>query len=244
MVAPLYESFYPYSLLRLSPFLTWMNIVQNQNTAHFNMLEQQVRPGDVLDHKVLGVLKQIKRADFVDESLSGIAYADIALPIGHGQKMLPPILHGRMLQALDIHNGENVLEVGTGSGYFTALLSILAQHVTTIEIIEELSLTAKNNIKAYGFDNITYCVGDASKTYPLSDRIDVIVLTAAFVVVPDDYLQNIKVGGRLLAIVGQEQNMEVQLIQRVAEREWQTKTVLETVVPAVINAEPKPEFKF
>ena len=221
-----------------------MNIVQNQNTAHFNMLEQQVRPGDVLDHKVLGVLKQIKRADFVDESLSGIAYADIALPIGHGQIMLPPILHGRMLQALDIHNGENVLEVGTGSGYFTALLSILAQHVTTIEIIEELSLTAKNNIKAYGFDNITYCVGDASKTYPLSDRIDVIVLTAAFVVVPDDYLQNIKVGGRLLAIVGQEQNMEVQLIQRVAEREWQSETILETVVPAVINAEPKPEFKF
>ena len=221
-----------------------MNIVQNQNTAHFNMLEQQVRPGDVLDHKVLGVLKQIKRADFVDESLSGIAYADIALPIGHGQIMLPPILHGRMLQALDIHNGENVLEVGTGSGYFTALLSILAGHVTTIEIMKELSSTAKQNIKAYGFDNITYCVGDASKTYPLSDRIDVIVLTAAFVVVPDDYLQNIKVGGRLLAIVGQEQNMEVQLIQRVAEREWQSETILETVVPAVINAEPKPEFKF
>ena len=77
------------------------------------MLEQQVRPGDVLDHKVLGVLKQIKRADFVDESLSGIAYADIALPIGHGQMMLPPILHGRMLQALEIHNDEHVLEVGT-----------------------------------------------------------------------------------------------------------------------------------
>jgi protein-L-isoaspartate(D-aspartate) O-methyltransferase len=232
------------SLLGLSLFLTWMNIVQNQNNAHFNMLEQQVRPGDVLDHKVLGVLKQIKRADFVDESLSGIAYADIALPIGHGQMMLPPILHGRMLQALDIQNDEYVLEVGTGSGYFTALIATLAQHVTTIEIMEELSLTAKQNIEAYDFDNITYCVGDASKTYPLSDRIDVIVLTAAFVTVPDDYLQSIKVGGRLLAVVGQEQNMEVQLIYRVAEREWQTKSVLETVIPAVINAEPKPEFKF
>ena len=208
------------------------------------MLEQQVRPGDVLDHKVLGVLKQIKRVDFVDESLSGIAYADIALPIGHGQMMLPPILHGRMLQALDIQNDEYVLEVGTGSGYFTALIATLAQHVTTIEIMEELSLTAKQNIEAYDFDNITYCVGDASKTYPLSDRIDVIVLTAAFVTVPDDYLQSIKVGGRLLAVVGQEQNMEVQLIYRVAEREWQTKSVLETVIPAVINAEPKPEFKF
>jgi len=208
------------------------------------MLEQQVRPGDVLDHKVLGVLKQIKRVDFVDESLSGIAYADIGLPIGHGQVMLPPILHGRMLQALDIQNDEYVLEVGTGSGYFTALIATLAQHVTTIEIMEELSLTAKQNIEAYDFDNITYCVGDASKTYPLSDRIDVIVLTAAFVTVPDDYLQSIKVGGRLLAVVGQEQNMEVQLIYRVAEREWQTKSVLETVIPAVINAEPKPEFKF
>jgi protein-L-isoaspartate(D-aspartate) O-methyltransferase len=232
------------SLLGLSLFLTWMNIVQNQNNAHFNMLEQQVRPGDVLDHKVLGVLKQIKRVDFVDESLSGIAYADIGLPIGHGQVMLPPILHGRMLQALDIQNDEYVLEVGTGSGYFTALIATLAQHVTTIEIMEELSLTAKQNIEAYDFDNITYCVGDASKTYPLSDRIDVIVLTAAFVTVPDDYLQSIKVGGRLLAVVGQEQNMEVQLIYRVAEREWQTKSVLETVIPAVINAEPKPEFKF
>ena len=208
------------------------------------MLEQQVRPGDVLDHKVLGVLKQIKRVDFVDESLSGIAYADIGLPIGHGQVMLPPILHGRMLQALDIQNDEYVLEVGTGSGYFTALIATLAQHVTTIEIMEELSLTAKQNIEAYDFDNITYCVGDASKTYPLSDRIDVIVLTAAFVTVPDDYLQSIKVGGRLLAVGGQEQNMEVQLIYRVAEREWQTKSVLETVIPAVINAEPKPEFKF
>ena len=221
-----------------------MNIVQKRNTAHFNMLEQQVRPGDVLDQRVLEVLKQIKRVDFVDESLSGIAYADIGLPIGHGQIMLPPILHGRMLQALDIQNDEYVLEVGTGSGYFTALIATLAQHVTTIEIMEELSLTAKQNIEAYDFDNITYCVGDASKTYPLSDRIDVIVLTAAFVTVPDDYLQSIKVGGRLLAIVGQEQNMEVQLIQRVAEREWQTETVLETVIPAVINAEPKPEFKF
>ena len=218
--------------------------MQNQDTAHFNMLEQQVRPGDVLDHRVLAVLKQIKRADFVDESLSGIAYADIQLPIGHGQIMLPPILHGRMLQALDIQNDEHVLEVGTGSGYFTALLSTLAQHVTTIEIMTELSLIAKQNIEGYGFDNITYCVGDASKTYPLSERVDVIVLTAAFVVIPDNYLQNIKVGGRMLAIVGQEKNMEVQLIQRVSERGWETKSVLETVIPAVINAEPKPEFKF
>jgi protein-L-isoaspartate(D-aspartate) O-methyltransferase len=221
-----------------------MNMVQNQDTAHFNMLEQQVRPGDVLDQRVLAVLKQIKRADFVDESLSGIAYADTALPIGYGQTMLPPILQGRMLQALDIQEDELVLEVGTGSGYFTALLATLAQHVTTVDIVPELSVVAEQNIQHYGFDNVTYCVGDASKGWSLSDRVDVIVLTAAFVAVPDAYLQNLKVGGRLLAVVGQGQNMVVQLIQRVAEREWQTDTVLETVIPAVINAEPKPEFEF
>jgi len=219
-------------------------MVQNQENAHFNMLEQQVRPSEVLDHKVLAVLKQLKRTDFLDESLSGIAYADTALPIGHGQMMLPAILQGRMLQALAIQEDECVLEVGTGSGYLTALLSLLAQHVTTVEIVPELSALAQQNIQGYGFDNITYCVGDASQGWALSDRVDVIVLTAAFVAVPDDYRQMLKVGGRLLAVVGQGQNMRVQLTRRLAEREWQTETVLETVIPAVINAEPKPEFEF
>lgn len=219
-------------------------MVQNQDTAHFNMLEQQVRPGDVLDQRVLAVLKQIKRADFVDESLSGIAYADTALPIGYGQMMLPPILQGRMLQALDIQDDELVLEIGTGTGYFTALLATLAQHVTTVDIVLELSAMAEQNMQHYGFDNVTYCVGDASQGWLLSDRVDVIVLTAAFVAVPEEYPQNLKVGGRLLAVVGQGQSMVVQLIRRVAEREWQTSTVLETVIPAVINAEPKPEFEF
>jgi len=221
-----------------------MNTVQHQDTAHFNMLEQQVRPSEVLDQRVLSVLNQIKRTDFVDETLFGIAYADSALPIGYGQTMLPPILQGRMLQALDIQADDKVLEVGTGSGYFTALLSILAQHVTTVEIVPELSALAKQNIQKYGFDNVTYCIGDASKGWSLSERVDVIVLTAAFVTVPDDYLQSLTVGGRLLAVVGQGQNMSVQLIQRLAEKDWHTDTVLETVIPAVINAEPKAEFEF
>ncbi len=218
--------------------------MQLQDTAHFNMLEQQVRPSEVLDPRVLAVLKQLKRTDFVDETLSGLAYADIELPIGYGQTMLPPILQGRMLQALDIQANEKVLEVGTGSGYFTALLSILAQQVTTVEIVPELSALAKQNIQRYGFDNVVYCIGDASTGWTLPDRVEVIVLTAAFVSVPDDYLQNLTVGGRLLAVVGQGQNMSMQLTRRLSEREWQTDTILETVIPAVINAEPKPVFEF
>jgi len=219
-------------------------MVQHQDNAHFNMLEQQVRPSEVLDQRVLAVLKQIKRTDFVDETLSGIAYADTGLPIGYGQTMLPPILQGRMLQALDIQKHETVLEVGTGSGYLTALLAILAQQVTTVDIVPELSALAEQNIQKYGFNNVVFCTGDASKGWPLFDRVDVIVLTAAFVTVPDDYLQSLTVGGRLLAVVGQGQNMSVQLIRRLTEREWHTDTVLETVIPAVINAEPKPEFEF
>lgn len=212
--------------------------------AHFNMLEQQVRPSDVLDPRVLMVLKNIVRTQFVDDDFSGLAYADTELPIGYGQMMLSPVLQGRLLQVLNVQTDEKVLEVGTGTGYFTALLAQLAHHVISVEIVPELSALAQRNLAAAGIENVTLYVGDASRGWPLVDRIDVIVITAAFVTVPDGYLQRLHVGGRMLAIVGKGKNMKVQLIRRTAEREWQTNTAFETVVSAMINAEPKPEFEF
>ena len=212
--------------------------------AHFNMLEQQVRPSDVLDSRVLMALKNVVRTQFVDDELSGIAYADTELPIGYGQVMLSPVLQGRLLQVLNVQADETVVEIGTGTGYFTALLAQLANHVTSVEIVPELSALAQQNLATVGIENVTLCVGDASRSWPLADRVDVIVTTAAFVVVPDDYLQSLQVGGRMLGIVGKGKNMAVQLIRCTADREWHTNTVFETVIPAMLNAEPKPEFEF
>ena len=210
--------------------------------AHFNMLEQQVRPSDVLDSRVLSALKKVVRAQFVDEELQGLAYADTDLPIGFGQMILSPVVLGRLLQALDVQADESVLEIGTGTGYFTALLAQLAMHVTSVEIVPKLSAIAADNLA--DIDNVTLQIGDASKGWALADRIKVIISTAAFVTVPDDYLQNLAIGGRMLAVVGEAKAMNVQIIHRVTEREWQTESVFETVIPAMINAEPNAQFEF
>jgi protein-L-isoaspartate(D-aspartate) O-methyltransferase len=219
-------------------------MAENLDIAHFNMLEQQVRPSDVLEPRVLMALKTVVRDQFVDDELSGLAYADTELPIGFGQMMLSPVLQGRLLQALNVQADENVLEIGTGAGYLTALLAHLGSHVISVEIVPELSALAQHNLAAAGVDNVELQVGDASRAWPLAERIDVIVVTAAFVFVPDDYLQQLQVGGRMLAIVGKGQNMEVQIIRRITERKWQMDSVFETVVAAMINAEAKPEFEF
>ena len=219
-------------------------MVQNADNAHFNMLEQQVRPSDVLNPRALIALKEVVRAQFVDEELQGLAYADTDLPIGFGQVMLSPVLLGRLLQAIDVQADEVVLEIGTGTGYFTALLAQLAKHVTSVEIIPELSAIAADNLAKAGIDNVTLLVGDASKGWSLSDRIEVIISTAAFVTVPDDYLQSLTVGGRMLAVVGEGAAMAVQIIHRITEWEWQADTIFETVIPAMINAEPHAKFEF
>jgi protein-L-isoaspartate(D-aspartate) O-methyltransferase len=219
-------------------------MAQTLDIAHFNMLEQQVRPSDVLDPRVLMALKDVLRCQFVDDDLAGLAYADTELPIGYGQTMLSPVQQGRLLQVLNVQPDENVLEIGTGTGYFTALLARLAKHVISVDIVPELSALAQHNLATVGIDNVTLHIGDASQGWPLADRIDVIVTTAAFVTIPDDYLQRLQVGGRMLAIVGKGQNMKVQLIRRTKERDWQTDNVFETVISAMINAEPKPEFEF
>ncbi len=219
-------------------------MVLNQGTAHFNMLEQQVRPTDVSDSRLLDALRQVKRVDFIGADLAGLAYADTALPIGYGQMMLPPILQSKMLQALAIKDNESVFEIGTGTGYFTALLATLAMRVETVEIVPELSAIAEKNMQGYGFENVKFHVGDGAIQWPFDDRVDAIVSTAAFVTIPEHYLHQLQVGGRMLAIVGEGNSMEVQLVSRLAEKEWQTVVMLETVIPAVINAEPKPEFEF
>lgn len=214
------------------------------NNAHSNMVAQQVRPGDVLDARVLAAMIAIPREGFVDTDMASLAYADTQLPIGCGQTMLSPIQEGRFLQALNLQSHETVMELGTGSGYFTALLAQLAGRVVSVEFFAELSELASQRLDQQGIENVSLQVGDASKSWSLPDRIDAIVMTAAYVSVPEHYLHQLKIGGRLLAVTGKAPAMSVQLIQRVSEWDWQTESLFETVIPAVINAEPKTEFKF
>ncbi|MDT8371308.1 MAG: protein-L-isoaspartate O-methyltransferase [Gammaproteobacteria bacterium] len=219
-------------------------MAKNENNARFNMLEQQVRPSDVLNPRVLDAFDKIDRKLFVEDYLVGLAYADTALPIGFGQVMLSPVTQGRMLQALDVKTHETVLEIGTGNGYFTALLAQLAQQVISVEIVPELSVGAQQCFEKRNINNVTFAIGDASKAWVLPDRVDVIVITAAFVLVPEAYFHALKVGGRMLAVVGEATMMTAQLITRVSEREWQTQSMFETVIPPMVNAEPQPEFEF
>ena len=216
----------------------------NLDYAHSNMVAQQVRPSNVLNPHVLAALKAIKRDKFVADDLVDLAYADTQLAIGFGQFMLSPVLEGRFLQALNIQKDEQVLELGTGSGYFTALLATLAEHVFSVEIFAELSQLAQQRLTDMTITNVTLNIGDAAKEWQLKGRVDIIVATAAFVSVPDAYLQALTVGGRMLAVVGKAPVMSVQLIQRISEVEWHTNSVFETLIPAMINAEPKPEFNF
>jgi protein-L-isoaspartate(D-aspartate) O-methyltransferase len=212
--------------------------------AHSNMVHQQVRPSDVLDERVLTAMSSVPRSLYVDPELASLAYADTALPIGEGQTMLSPVLEGRLLQALQIQPDETVLEIGTGSGYFTTLLAKLAKQVISVDYFASLSEQAQARLTALAIDNVSLHVGNAAKSWPLADRIDAIVITAAFVSVPEEYLHSLKVGGRLLAVVGKAPAMTVQLIERIGEWDWRTTALFETVIPPVIHAEPKATFEF
>lgn len=212
--------------------------------AHANMVTQQVRPNEVLDERVLAAMSTIPRENFVAPSLQGLAYADVALPIGCDQSLLPPPLEGRFLQALQLKRHETVLEIGTGSGYMTAMLAELAGQVITVEYFAELSESAQSELAELAIDNVDFAVGDAARGWPLTERIDAIVITAAFEKLPEAYLHSLKIGGRLIAVVGKAPAMSVQLIERVAERQWQTHALFETVIAAMIHAEPKAEFEF
>ena len=205
--------------------------------AHSNMVWQQVRPNEVSNPDVLEALQQIDRAQFVSDDYKSLAYSDTRLPIGCGQFMWTPLEEGRILQALQLKPANTVLEVGTGSGFFTALIAKLSSNVISIEYFAELSGSA-------GVQNVVLHCGDASHGWKLADRIDVIVLTASCLEVPEDYLHALKVGGHLVAITGQAPAMQVQRITRSDEWQWQTENLFETVVAPMVHAETKPEFTF
>ncbi len=219
--------------------MTAMNIEQ----ARFNMIEQQVRPWDVLDFRVLETLRAVRREDFVPEALREQAFTDTPLPIGHGQVMMPPVVEGRMLQALDIQPGEAVLEIGTGTGFTAACMAHLGGRVTSVEIFDDLAASASARLAEHRIE-VTVETGDASAGWDDGKRYDVIAITGAVATVPEAYRQKLGEGGRLFVIVGQAPVMEALLITRESGDSFVTQSLFETCLPHLVHAEPRPAFSF
>lgn len=212
--------------------------------ARFNMIEQQIRPCDVLEGRILELLKHIRREQFVPDGMKELAFADMEIPLGYGVSMWQPKLEARAVQELHLGRDDGVLEVGTGSGYLTALLSALAGHVTTVEIVPELSASAKHRLAASRHDNITFETGDASHGWGNGASYDAIVLTGSTPVLPEAFQNSLKTGGRLFAIVGDAPVMEAKLITRVAPDTFETRDIMETCIAPLQNAEQPVRFVF
>ena len=217
-----------------------MNIEQ----ARFNMIEQQIRPWDVLDPKVLTLLAKVKREDFVPAAYRDLAFADLEIPLGEGQVMLPPRVEARLLQDLGIKKTDRVLEIGTGSGYMAALLAASAEHVTTLEIRPSLAAIARENLQRSGVDNVTVEVANGLSGWSQRAPFDAILVSGALPEVPAALLKQLRVGGRLAVIVGEAPVMEAQLITCTAEGVFNTINVFETVMPSLDGASPSAGFSF
>lgn len=217
-----------------------MNIEQ----ARFNMIEQQIRPWEVLDQDVLNLLAVVKRENFVPEAYRSIAFADLEVPLPGGQRMLSPKVEARVLQELAVKKHETVLEIGAGSGYMAALLAHRARSVLTVDILPELAELAKNNLAANGVINAEVALGDGSRGWNAAAPYDVICVSGGLPVLPQDILEQLKIGGRLAAFVGVAPVMRAQIITRVDEKQYRIADVFETYVAPLINAIEPPQFKF
>jgi protein-L-isoaspartate(D-aspartate) O-methyltransferase len=204
-----------------------MNIEQ----ARFNMIEQQIRPWDVLDPSVLELLSVVRREDFVPPEHRALAFVDTEVPLPNGQSMLAPRVEARLLQELEVQRHERVLEVGAGSGYMAALLAHRGQHVTTLEIDAELARFAAENLRRAWVANVTVVHADASRWVPEDGPYDVIALSGSVAEVPRTMLAQLKPGGRLTAIVGQLPIMRAVLVTRSAEGGCATVELFDTVAP-------------
>ena len=212
--------------------------------ARSNMVEQQIRPWEVLDSEVLGLLRRRPRETFVPEEYRTLAYADTRIPLAEGQVMMLPREEARLLQALQIKARDAVLEVGTGSGHLTALLAGLARHVTSVEISQRLSEGAGRVLAAEEVRNVTLEVGDGRLGWPSGAPYDAIAITGSVYELDPAVTEQLALGGRLFAIVGQAPAMEARLITRTSQRQWDTESLFETVVPPLTGACPPPRFTF
>ncbi|SVB59169.1 uncharacterized protein METZ01_LOCUS212023 [marine metagenome] len=212
--------------------------------ARFNMIEQQIRPWEVLDPSVLALFKQIPREQFVPPEYSSAAFADFCVPLAHGQCMMQPKVEARLLQALALTAQDRVLEVGTGTGYMTALLSSHCAHVTSIDIHGDFLRPAAARLETLGINNATLEEGDGADGWNATSDWDAILLTGSVPVLPDAYCQILAPGGRLTAIVGQQPIMEAMLYCQSIDGQWSEQSLFDTSLPPLINVKTPSAFTF
>ena len=211
--------------------------------ARENMVEQQVRPWDVLDVRVLDVLLQLPREAFVPEPYRALAYADLAVPIGHGELMLKPVVEGRMLQALALAPTDDVLEIGTGSGFLSACLGRLARDVVSLDIHADLAESARARLAQSGFDgNVRIETADALRYQP-NRQFDAICVSAAVDALPQVFLPWLRPGGRMFLVQGRAPAMKAVLVHNDVNGP-RIESLFETVLPYLVGAAPTPEFQF
>ena len=216
----------------------------NLEQARFNMVEQQIRTWEVLDPEVLDLLFRVRREEFVPPEHRALAFADLEIPLGHGEKMMQPKVEARILQELGLQRTENVYEVGTGSGYLTALLASRARHVTSAELHTDLQERAAANLRAAAIRNVTLLQGDSARAPLAESAFDVIVLGGSTPVLPQAFLDRLAPGGRLFAIVGDPPAMKAVLVRHPAAGAFQHTELFETVVKPLVNAAEPSRFRF
>jgi protein-L-isoaspartate(D-aspartate) O-methyltransferase len=216
----------------------------NFERARFNMVEQQIRPWEVLDFDVLDILMQVHREEFVTPAHRAIALSEAVIPLPCGQEMLTPVMEGKVLQAVQVRKDDQVLEIGAGSGYFAALLAACAASVRTLEIEPELAKLAAANLDRAGVANVVVEEGDGAQGWSKNAPYDVIVVSGGLPMLPQALLDQLKVGGRLFAFVGEAPVMKARLVTRVGEGQFQSADLFETLVPTLKNAPRHESFSF
>ena len=207
------------------------------------MIDQQVRAWTVLDSAVLGVLSAVRREDFVPGSYQSVAFADMEIPLGHGEFMMTPTVEGRVLQALDLIGNEHVLEIGTGSGFLTACLAKLSRTVTSVDIHEDFVRTAARKLANAGIDNIDLRTMDATRELP-GERYDAIAVTGSIESLDPRFVNALKPDGRLFVVVGSPPVMEARLVRHEGDTDWRGETLFETSLGPLVHGTLPPQFVF
>lgn len=212
----------------------------NFETARTQMLDQQVRAWEVLDNRVLTVMRDVPRESFVPEQERELAFADTEIPLGHGQSMLPPKIDGRLLQALQLEPSDEVLEVGTGSGYLTACLARLGSHVTSVDIFPDFVASAQARLAALDVRNVDVTAADGL-TLAFANRFDAIAVTGSVPALTEHFIRMLKPRGRLFIVVGRAPVMEARLVTMLPGGQWAQADLFETLLMPLLNAEqPEP----
>jgi protein-L-isoaspartate(D-aspartate) O-methyltransferase len=220
-----------------------LDMNMDMNRARQNMVENQVRTWDVLDPRVLEVLAGVPREAFVAPIHRSLAFADMALPIGHGEAMMKPVVEGRLLQALQLQPSDRVLEIGTGSGFITACLAHLAREIVSIEQHADFVETARARMAGLGIANVRIECADALGDFATRETFDAVVVTGAVFAIPERFRDWVRPGGRLFAVVGESPAMQAILTTRAAAGHWREESLFETDLPYLRHAGPPQRFR-